>query len=190
MKYMNVALIAILTLFSATTMAADMKGEWAAGYDFGGDDLLEVTYDTGDTSTIRAGDGFYIKGGISMPLNAANSVELIGLVGWKFTAVTGSNGNAHLYRYPLDIDLRYTMLQHRITAGVTQDMAIDYSGSGVLSDVGTTLNSNLGFSLSYEYVLDFGMGIGARYTSLSYDAPDYNETVDASSFGVVVSGSF
>lgn len=190
MKCRSMIFAAALSAVSATTMAADIKGEWALGYDFGGDDLLKVTYVGGDTSTIKAGNGFYIKGGISMPVNSAKDLEVVGLIGWKYDGVTGANGDAKLSRMPIDIDLRYTMDKHRFTGGITKDLSIDFSGSGVLSGVGTTLDSQLGFALQYEYMLDSGIGIGARYTSLKYDVPDYNDTVDASSFGIVMSGSF
>lgn len=190
MKCRDMVLAATMSVVSATTMAADIKGEWVIGYDFGGDDLLKVTYVGGDTSTIKAGNGFYAKGGISTPLNAAGDLELVGLIGWKYDSVTGANGDAKLQRFPLDIDVRYTMEKHRFTAGVTKDMSIDFSGSGVLSGVGTTLDSQLGFSLQYGYVLDSGLVVGARYTSLKYDVPDYNDTVDASSFGMTLGRSF
>jgi hypothetical protein len=180
----------VLSAFSATAMAADIKGEWVVGYDAGGDDLLKVTYTSGDTSTISAGDGFYAKGGVSMPIGMSDNLELVGLIGWKYTSVTGSNGDAKLERFPLDIDVRYTMDKHRFTAGVTKDLSINFSGSGVLSGVGTTLDSQLGLALQYEYILDSGLGVGVRYTSLKYDVPDFNDTVDASSFGLLLSGSF
>jgi len=183
-------MLTAMSLVSATAIAADIKGEFAAGFEFGGDDLLKVTYTSGVTSTIRAGDGFYLKGGVSTPISVVNNLELVGLIGLKYTSVVGTNGDALLYRFPLDVNVRYSMEQHRFSAGITEDLAIDYSGSGVLSGVGTTLNSNLGFSVQYEYIMQSGFGIGARYTSLSYDVPDFNDTVNASSFGLLVTASF
>jgi hypothetical protein len=190
MNCRGVVVAGVLWALSATTVAADVKAEWVTGFDFGGDDLLKVTYVGGDTGTIKAGNGFYAKGGFSMPIGMSDNLELVGLIGWKYASVTGSNGDAKLERFPLDIDVRYTMDKHRFTAGVTKDLSIDFSGSGVLSGVGTTLDSQLGFALQYEYVLDNGLGVGGRYTSLKYDAPDYNDTVDAGSFGLMLSGSF
>lgn len=190
MNCRNMVFAVVLSAISTATMAADIKGEWAVGFDFGGDDLLKVPYTSGDTATISAGKGFYAKGGVSMPIGMSDNLELVGLIGWKYTSVTGSNGDASLSRFPVDIDLRYTMDKNRFTAGLTEDLSIDFSGSGVLSGVGTTLNSKLGFVLQYEYVMDSGMGVGVRYTSLEYDAPDINRTYDASSIGLVLSGSF
>lgn len=188
MKYRSLAVA--MFILSASSAFADVKPELVAGFDFGGDDLLKVTYTSGDTTTIKAGDGFYIKGGVSTPIGMANNLELVGLIGWKYTSVTGSNGDAQLQRFPLDVNVRYTMEQHRFSAGITKDLSIDFSGSGVLSGVGTTLDSQLGFSLQYEYVMESGLGVGARYTSLKYDVPDFNDTVDAGSFGLTLSGSF
>lgn len=191
MKVRSIVFVAVALLsLSATTMAADIKGEWAIGYDFGGDNLADVPLSSGESITLSAGDGFYVKGGISTPLNAAKDLELIGLIGWKYTGVNATNGSVDVSRFPLDIALRYTMDVHAFSAGVTQDMSIDFSGSGAGSGYGTKLESQLGFSAQYEFVMSNGLRLGARYTSLTYDAPDLNQTYDASSLGIVLSGSF
>jgi hypothetical protein len=190
MNLRNVVLAGALSVSSATAMAVDIKGEWALGYDFGGDNIADVPLTSGETITLSAGDGFYVKGGISMPLDVVKDLELIGLIGWKYTGVNGTNGSVDVSRFPLDIGLRYTMDVHHFGAAITTDMSIDFSGSGAGSGYGTKLESQLGISMQYEYVLASGMGIGARYTSLKYDAPDINQTYDASSFGIVLSGSF
>ncbi len=168
--------------------------EWSTGLDLGGDTLTSLPLVGGDTADIRAGDGLYFKIGTAMPLTDDGATEFVGMIGIKYWGVRvttsgGSEGEERYTRYPLDLSVRHTIENHRFSAGVTKDLSVDFSCSGVLACYNTSMESQLGYSLQYEYKFT-RLTLGVRYTSIKYDLTDLDVTVDGSSTGIILGGSF
>lgn len=168
--------------------------EWAAGADFGGDTLVALPLVGGGNADINAGDGLYFKLGTSMPLTSDGNTELVGMLGLKYWGVTVTSswgdGSVDFTRYPLDVMVRHTMEQHSFAAGLVKDLSVSLSCSGVVSCANASMESQLGYTLQYTYVLSNKLHLGVRYTSIKYDLTDLNETVDGSTTGFVVSRKF
>ena len=60
------------------------------GYSVGGDTLASGTYTSGQTFSIKAGEGFLLSGGLSFPV--ANRVDLQASVGFHSTSTNATNG--------------------------------------------------------------------------------------------------
>jgi hypothetical protein len=189
-KHSISVVVAAFLLLSGTASANLLTTELAMGYDYGGDNILKVYYNGGETNNLKAGEGLFFKGGFGLSLNEAQNFDLVGLIGWKYAMVSGSNGDAWLSRFPVDLGLRYKIQNHAFSAGITHDLGVNYSGDGVLDDVGVDLESDVGFSLQYEYAWSSDVGVGLRYNSLSYEITRIKESVDANSIGLSIIHTF
>ena len=180
----------VLMLAACSTHAAQVHFAGAIGYEAGGDDLLEVLFTNGDSMTISAGDGLFVNAGAAVTLNRARTTQAIFTLGWKFQSVIASNGDATLSRFPLEAMVAYAPDKHRFGAGITTHLGIDLSGSGLLSEVGTDLESDVGYLLQYDYRFGKRATVGVRYVDLTYKATEVDQEVDASSFGLLLTTQF
>src|SRR5262245_3461813 len=91
-----------------TSTPAEPPRKWLAvslglGFALGGDDLLHVEFDSGDDTTLSAGNGFVADLGVlAMPLwfgpVALGAAVDIGI---KYAGIEASNGSASFTRFPL-----------------------------------------------------------------------------------------
>lgn len=176
-----------LLFVAASAQAVEFEPTGGLGFDFGGDDLLHVSFTDGSDSTLRAGDGMLLYLGTVATLNEAETFLATITLGWKYSGIgQADNGDATISRFPLEGILYYRSGQHRFGVGATKHLSISYDTGGVLAGYGTTLESNIGTILEYGYSFDEDSPIsfGIRYTNLTYHAPEYDVDVDASSTGV------
>lgn len=161
--------LCLLTLSSARADVGDYGWEPGStrmtvdgGIGGGGDKLVTVQYNNGDTKTIYAGDGAY--GDIGVQHNFADSDwSLKATAGFDYAAASGSNATVSFNRYPLDLLAIYSIGRSHIGLGLTEHLSprLDLDGLGPNAD----FDNATGVVLQYQYWL-----FGARLTGISYKA--------------------
>lgn len=179
----------ILFAFLSPQAWAEIKGVAHFGYEFGGDDLLHVTYDDDSKSDIEAGDGLVMAGGIAYVVNPRFAIQTT--LGFKYQTIQrADNGDAELTRFPLEAVAQFTVDKVRLSAGGTYHLNPELDGSGVLRDADLSFDDALGAVIQLDYLTEMGLIVGARYIDLDYTVKNTNIDVDAGSFGIHVTGQF
>lgn len=170
--------------------AGDFKPLLRMNLDSGGDELLTVIYEDGDTSDIKAGQLFTVSGGVLYKPQNQNYI-LEATLGYKFDKVNASNGSAEFTRLPLDFIASYKRGEHRFGGGITYhlnpeltcDITSVCSGTAAFSDA-------LGFIAQYAYSFQLGgekaIDAGVRLTAISYEVNNGGDNISGNSFGAFV----
>ncbi|WP_437752404.1 hypothetical protein [Sorangium sp. So ce1389] len=187
--------------------AALHRGDWLSslglhaslGLAFGGDQLAELTYSDGSTTTVHAGEGVSFSGGLTWtPLWFGNRVGLgLGLdAGWKYKSTYAqSDGSVKLERVPLMASLRSLVAfggsWHGLLAvGGILELKPHLYGDGVLSSVDARFDNALGGMMELGILWGrpkaFGFEITGRWSILSYEY--MGESADASSGSINLTG--
>jgi hypothetical protein len=188
-KCKQVLVLALLgaAALPAAAHAADLRGVFVGGFDTGGDKLLTVTFTDGTTDSIRANQGLYLGGGISV-LNDTKDIEFQTTLAIKYDGVSASNGDATFTRIPLDALVFYRWERVRVGAGLTYVMSPKVKTSGIPPvDLNVTLDNAVGGLLQVDYLLG-RVAIGLRYTALDYKFQ--GNTIKASGAGLTFSFTF
>jgi len=78
MKFaIGAVLVLAVMVAPAASRAAEVRPVLVAGYDTGGDDVEAVTFNSGQNDSIKANEGLYLGGGVSV-LNDAGNLEFLG----------------------------------------------------------------------------------------------------------------
>ena len=160
------AALAALAAAPAALHAAELKPALVAGYDTGGDEVVAVTFSSGKTDSIKANEGLYLGGGISV-INAAGNFEFLGTLSVKYQGVHASNGDISWIRFPLDALFFYRLQSLRFGGGLTYVIHPRLKGSGEASNIDATLDNAAGLVLQGDYLMG-RVGLGLRYTLLDY----------------------
>ena len=182
------AALAVL-LLGAGAEAADIRPFVKAGADFGGDTLVTVVFVGGDRESIKANEGFYVGGGMSI-LNDAKNVEVELSLAYKFNSVTASNGDVDWTLMPLDGLVFYRLPQWRLGGGFTYHLNPKLDGSGVVGGLNVKFDDALGFVLQGDYLINPSMAVGARYTSVKYEPKGGGSSAKSGGIGVTFSYRF
>lgn len=162
------------------------------GFEFGGEKIVDVTYTNGSSSSIEAGRGISLNGGVIYrpeESSALGDFEFQGTVGGKFTSTKeATNGNITWSHWPIDALAfwRKDDQPYRLGGGVTGHFGNKLEGSGVASAINVSVDNAVGFVVAgdYFYGAEKNVMIGGRYTSIKYKAN--GSTVDGNNFGVVL----
>ena len=151
--------------------------------EFGGDDVVELTYEDGDTQTLTAGQGGTLAGGVLLRPSATSPLSARATAGVKALFNASSNANTRIVRFPVEVVASFR---------VAPDVEI---GAGAVAHVGTKLSGG-GFVQDVSFDPAFGATVEAGYSlfSLSYTWMEYTAetggTVDASSVGLALRYAF
>jgi hypothetical protein len=186
------ASFAVLSLAQvAPGHAAEVRPMIKAGYDAGGDTLVVVVFSDGSRESIKANEGLFLGGGISI-LNEARDIEAEISLTYKFQLITASNGDVTWSRLPLDALVFYRLPAVRLGGGLTYHMGPELKGSGVVSSLDVNFDDALGVILQADYRVSEKISLGLRYTSLDYKVRigGVSATAKSNGVGVVFSASF
>jgi len=191
MKSRTLSLLSTLGIcgFVATAQAARHASEQSAsrgqfGFvgeldaEFGGDDLVEITFTNGRSQTLHAGQGLALNGGLHFRPGGSN-FDFVGTVGYKYVTTAASNADIRLERVVLKLQGYYDFNRGWwVSAGPVWHTGVRFSGDGFLSDVSFSDAVGATFQFGWRWV-----GIG--YTNISYEAErPFRGKVDASNFGI------
>ena len=170
----------------------DSKFRWfgSPAMSFGGDTLASGTHTSGQTFSIKAGDGVLLSGGVSVPVT--NKLDLQGSVGYQSTSTNASNGKVEFTRVPLELLALCNMEgQWRLGGGARSATGAKLSTSGVASMLGRyEFTPSLGIVLEAPYFFDKAgsskakTGISVRYIGASFEEKVSKTKVNGDSLGV------
>jgi hypothetical protein len=174
------ALLASIALAPAYSYAAEVRPLVVAGYDSGGDRIVNLTFTTGKGDSIRANEGLYVGGGLSV-LNDARNLEFQGTLSVKYQGLHADNGSVRWTEVPLDALVFYRRQSFRLGGGMTYVMNPRAKGSDAASNIDMTFDNALGAVLQGDYLVE-QVSLGLRYTLIDYKFG--GTTVKGSGLGV------
>lgn len=177
-----------LSSFALPAPALDVGGVIYLNIDSGGDTLIETS--EGD---VTGGGLVHLAGGLAFKGYAGDNLETQFTFGMKADSVSGSNGSASFYRWPLELTQFYRDGRFRAGAGLTYhmnpeaDCDIDHWEAGC--DFTVRFDDALGYVLQADYVMELETAvreitIGGRYTSIDYEVSATGEKFDGNSVGL------
>ena len=170
--------------------AADFRPILKGGFDLGGDTMVSVVFTNGETSTIKANEGFYLGGGLAV-IDDARNLEYHLTLAYKIAVMSAENGDLEFTRVPLEALVFYRFPKVRVGGGLTYHLNPELEGSGVASAVDVKFKNALGFVLQADYLIWRGLAAGVRYTFLEYEAKgDATGTAKSNGLGLTVSYTF
>lgn len=177
------------TVLAAPSYAVEVHPLFKAGIDFGGDTLVTVQFSNGERENIKANDGFFVGGGISI-VNADKTVEGELSLSYKFDDITASNGDVEWTRLPLDALVFYRFEKVRLGGGLTYHLSPELEGSGVIGGLNVKFKDSLGFLLQADYRATDKIAFGVRYTMLDYQVEGSSAEISSNGVGLTFSASF
>jgi hypothetical protein len=155
---------------STALHAAEVRPLFKGGFDFGGDTIVTAVFVGGETESIKANEGFYIGGGVSI-LNATRDIEMELSIAYKWALIDAENGDIDWTRVPLEALVFYRFPNVRLGGGLTLHLDPKLRGSGVVGGLSVDFDDALGVVLQADYLFGDKVSIGVRYTNIKYDAP-------------------
>ena len=185
----TLALLTMLSGVSLTTEAAEVRGLFNMGYDFGGDRLVTVIYTDGTSESVDANKGIYFGGGVSLVWDPASTMETQLTLNYRFEETDPyASGGVKFSTTAFDAVQVFNVNQASFGIGLTYHMSPKVAGTGVVSgnlqfDDAAGLLFQVGFRLSDR------SQIGMRYTRIKYKAPGEPEA-DGSGIGIYFNFGF
>lgn len=188
-------LLAVPVFAQSPTPAAGAAPKPAAGepfrfgwvldmtFEFGGDEVAEVTFTNGESQSLTAGNGGTFSAGFEVHPTRIPKLGLRTLVGWKFSTSAADNVNIMFTRFPIEAVASYQLDKDwRVGAGLTRHMNINLDFDG--------LAPNVAFDPANGATLELGWRWAAlTYTAMEYTAED-GTTFGANAIGVSASYVF
>ena len=158
--------------------------------DFGFDRLITVTYANGSHDTIRLDDGFAGAIGVSFLPLAGGRFGSRASVGFKLSAIRGSNGSAWYTMIPLDLVEVAYVGPFRFGAGFSLLIAPRLSGTGFLNERDLRFDPAPGALGEAEWIFAprTRTGVGVRFAVHRFSATGVDRT--AASAGLVLRTDF
>lgn len=154
-------------VFANSAHAIQVKPVVIFNAEFGGDTLVDFTYDDGSKADIEAGRGIVIGGGTETHFNDMIMLHVLG--SWKFTTIPqASNGDATWTRIPIDLIVYYKQDKLFFGGGVTYNLNNKLEGTGAVASIATDFDNALGYIVSGGYHLTEKFALTGRYNVISY----------------------
>lgn len=158
---------------------------WVAGglLEFGGDEVVTVTFTNNETQDLKAGQGVGAYGGGLFRPHRDSSFELRGTLGIKVVTTAARNADVFLTRVVWEVEPRWRFGSgFWLTIPAVLHTHVEYVGDGFTRD------------LSFENAFGTGLrigwrGVALRWTRLEY-RDEFGNDYDASSLGLSASYPF
>jgi hypothetical protein len=176
------------TAFAPAAQGGDILSTFGvhvyAGFAGGGDTIYEVTYTDGSTSSLDAGEGVMVGGGLTW--TPFWFTDRLGLgfgydVGYKLgTTGQAANGSINLERVPMVLSARGLLAiagNYHLLLGVggVAEFGVHLYGDGVATGIDGRFNDAFGgmaeLGVLFGAPLALGAEITGRFTMLEYSAP-------------------
>jgi hypothetical protein len=176
---------------AAAPAPSPFRGLIGFAYTSGGDSLATAVYEGGSSKTIKAGGSANFYGGFEFSFKDL-PVNLQATIGWHYDRTAASNGNIVFARYPLEALAMYRANESiRLGAGLRYATSPSLSGSGAVSNIGTTeFDPSVGTILKAEYLFSGGYGVELRSVNEHYKVKGNGNSVDGSHFGIGINVYF
>ncbi len=178
-RFACMALCAIALGMASAANADAKRGGFLMNFDldYGGDDLVTLSFEDGDTQNVKAGQGVSLAlGGWYRPSDSL-PLELQGALGYKYVTTAASNADIKVTRTTLQLNAVYRFENDwYASAGLLRHMGPKLDGDGWFEDV--EFDDATGFNVEFGW-----KWVGLHLTSIDYSADGY-EDADAGSIGV------
>ncbi len=155
------------------------RGGWLLNLDldYGGDDLVTVSFEDGDSQNVKAGQGVaFGVGGWYQPMENV-PFEIQAAVGYKYVTTAATNADIKVTRTTLQLGGVYRFENDWYVGGsLLQHMSPELDGDGFFEDI--EFDDATGFQVEAGW-----KWIGVHYTKMDYSADGFADA-DASHFGV------
>jgi len=172
-------LTASLGLAASAQAADDRRGGWLVNLDldFGGDDLVTVSFTDGDSQDVKAGQGVaFAVGGWFRPMQNL-PLELQGALGYKYVTTAASDADIKVTRSTLQLNAVYRFANDwYLSGGLLRHMSPELDGDGFFEDIEFDDANGFSFEAGWKW-------IGLHYTTMDYSSDGY-EDADAGNIGV------
>lgn len=189
MRGLTVVAIAAVAALSFAPSRAEAQGttRWAprtpgvgfvveGALEFGGDELVKLTFTDGSQQTLRAGQGGSIGGGVQWRPAALPKLSLAATAGFKFVSNASENADIGITRIPLELVGRYDFTPDWWGGlGLVAHTNVKIEGDNFFPDA--TLDSPVGPTIQVGW-----RWVGLRYTKLTYE--NGPQRFDAGAIGV------
>ena len=180
---MKIQEICISSLLLAPVSSHALDIYLQAGLHFGGDELGTVTFTSGETESLKAGELFSLSAGVGF--DVTENLESRFLAGLKFDMIDAENGTVDFTRYPLEALLMYKASEEiLIGGGLSYHLNPSVSGEGFAAGADIDFDNALGFVLEFDYQLPTDVYFGVKLTSIDYEVAGIS--VNGSSIGAIV----
>lgn len=147
------------------------------GFEFGGDEIIEILFTNGDTQKLTAGQGGTIAIGGQFQPASIPRLSLAATVGYKFVTNASENASIGITRIPLELIGRWKLDgDWSLGAGVVRHASVNVNGDGFVPDV--SMEASTGATLE----------LGWRWAALTWTTIEYTDPIggvyDAGSIGV------
>jgi hypothetical protein len=147
------------------------------GFEFGGDEIIEILFTNGDTQKLTAGQGGTIAIGGQFQPASIPRLSLAATVGYKFVTNASENASIGITRIPLELIGRWKLDgDWSLGAGVVRHASVNVKGDGFVPDV--SMDASTGATLE----------LGWRWAALTWTTIEYTDPIggvyDAGSVGV------
>jgi hypothetical protein len=184
-----VALLSAMAMLGAAH-AADVRPLVKAGFDLGGETMVNVVFTNGDTQKVRGNEGFYLGGGAAI-INDAKDWEYQVTAAYKFALIDAENGDVEWTRIPLEALAFYRWQRARLGGGLTYHLSPKLEGSGVVGGLNVKFKNALGVIVQSDWRITENIALGGRFTFLEYDAKaPASGSAKANGFGITFSMNF
>lgn len=179
-------LYSVLILLSLSTQASALDYQIEIGQHSGGDRITTGVFTTGYVSTINAGEGFSISGGLVF--NYGDKYAARFKYGSKREHIEAVNGSLNWEKNTADALLMYKINSDiQIGGGLTYHTNVELRGTGV-ADGSDKFDNALGALAEVDYFWDPKSYIGLVFTAIDYEINGF--TFSGNSSGIVIGGIF
>ncbi|KZN63766.1 hypothetical protein N473_16555 [Pseudoalteromonas luteoviolacea CPMOR-1] len=150
-----VGLLTSMSSFATEETQNNVTYSLTAGYTFGGDTILHVTYTNDDTQNIKAGQGLIVGGGLSYKLNNKWAIE--------------ASANYHSdTAFSKDGDLSFERLSFNVVPYYRANQSFSI-GVGIGLQTGVELSNDFGGDLGFENETAYIGSLKYHFETLSAD---------------------
>jgi hypothetical protein len=178
-RHFCAALLASALGFAAPAQADDRRGGWLVNLDldFGGDDLVTVSFTDGDSQDVKAGQGVgFGVGGWFRPLENS-PLEIQAALGYKYVTTAATDADIKVTRTTLQLNAVYRFANDwYVSGGLLRHMSPELDGDGFFEDI--EFDDANGASVEFGW-----KWIGLHYTAMEYSS-DLYEDADAGNIGL------
>lgn len=177
-------------LFFTNTLVFSQQAEKAvstkllieAGFDFGGDEILQVFFTNGSDQKMRAGQGINLGIGGELQFSNMKHFMLRSAISLKWSPTAADDANIMFLRFPVHLTPFWKINNDfRFGVGITTHLNPKLRGDGFFPDVSYTSNTNPRFEFGYKWA-------ALTYTPMNYK-DQQGEVFSGNSIGVSFSGT-
>lgn len=181
--------LVLLSFFTFNSLAQETEKSFLTnfliegGIEYGGDDIVEIQFTSGETQKMKAGQGGYLAVGGQFQFAKVPKFLIRTTLGIKYNTTAADNANIRFTRIPINIMGYFKVTDDiRIGAGITTHQNVKLKGDGFLPDA--DFESNIGPRVE----------IGYKWAALTYNTVTYIADTDgnysAGAIGISLSHVF